>query len=130
MLDLEIVENEITGTIIGCAIEVHRELGPGLLESVYESAIEIELLKQGLLVERQIRLPVVYKGEQLKQNFIIDLLVERCVVVELKSIDKVTNIHLKQLLTYLKLSGKHVGLLLNFNVAHMKDGIFRTVHQL
>jgi len=130
MLDKEKIENEITGGIIGCAIEVHRELGPGLMESVYESALEMELGNHGYRCIRQLPLRVIYKGIELKKGFVVDMFVEERVIVELKSIEMVTPVHMKQLLTYLKLSGKKVGLLLNFNVVHMKDGIFRTVYHL
>jgi GxxExxY protein len=117
----------ITHAIIGAAIEVHRVLGPGLLESVYERCLSRELELRGIVNERQVPLPVVYKGIHLEEGYRIDILVERKVVVEVKAIDAIAPVHEAQLLTYLRLSGLHVGLLLNFHVALMKDGIKRMV---
>lgn len=122
--------NEVTRAVIGAAIEVHRALGPGLLESAYEVCLEHELLERGLRCERQRSLPVVYRGVRLDCGYRIDLLVEDVVVVELKAVPRVLAIHQAQMLTYLKLSGIHVGLLLNFHVLRMKDGIHRYVHEL
>ena len=119
--------NEITNAIIGAGIEIHQELGPGLLESVYEVVLEDELRRRGLHVERQVELPVHWKGALLEQTFRIDLLVEGQVVVELKSVEKVALVHKKQVLTYLKLTGLNLGLLLNFGAALFKDGIERIV---
>lgn len=115
----------LTEEIIGAAIEVHRFLGPGLLESVYEECMCHELRLRGLEFERQVGLPVRYKGVPLDASLRMDLVVERLVVVELKSIEKILPVHEAQLLTYLRLSGFKVGLLLNFNVALMKDGVLR-----
>jgi len=120
-------DREITENIIGCAIEVHKELGPGLLESAYEECLCYELSMRNIPVERQVVLPVVYKGNKLDSVYRIDLLVDEKVVVELKSIEKLLAIHDAQLLTYLKLTGIKTGLLLNFNAAVLKDGIRRMV---
>jgi GxxExxY protein len=119
--------NEISYKIIGCAYNVHAELGPGLLESTYETCLEYELLDQGLQVERQKPLPVIYKGKRLDAGYRIDLLVENSVIVEIKSVDAVAPIHEAQLLTYLKLSERKLGLLINFNVTDLKKGIMRRV---
>lgn len=121
-------DNVLTGKIIGAAIEVHRQLGPGLLESVYEESLIFELTEQGLQVKQQLELPVVYKGNQLNTNYRIDILVNEEVILELKSVQRIENIHKAQLLTYLKLAGLRYGLLLNFNVAVMKQGICRLIN--
>jgi GxxExxY protein len=118
-------ENEISKTVIGCAIEVHKVLGPGLLESTYEECLYYELRKAGLKVERQKPLPVVYKEVKLEAGYRIDLLVEGCVVVELKSVEALNDVHTAQILTYLKLSGSSLGLLINFNVSKLIDGLKR-----
>jgi GxxExxY protein len=120
----------ITEAVIGSAIEVHRELGPGLLESTYEACLAYELTQRGLDVLRQLHLPLRYKEIQLDAGYKVDLLVERSVIVELKAVDKLDSIHEAQLLSYLRLSGCHVGLLINFNVRVLKDGIKRMVHRL
>ncbi len=117
----------VTERIIGAAIDVHRELGPGLLESTYEACLVFELTRSGLTVERQKSLPVTYKDVQLDCGYRIDLLVEGAVVVELKAVDHLDPIHEAQLLSYLKLSGCTVGLLINFNVKVLKDGLRRLV---
>jgi GxxExxY protein len=119
--------NKLTQRIIGAAIEVHRHLGPGLLESVYETCLAYELERLGLNVERQKALPVVYKQIHLEQGYRLDLLVDGKVVVELKVVETVTPVHKAQVLSYLKLSGYPIGLLLNFNVKLLKDGIHRFV---
>jgi GxxExxY protein len=119
--------NEITETIIGSAIAVHKELGPGLLESAYEACLLYELAQSGLTVENQKALPIRYRGVQLDCGYRIDLLVERQIVVELKSIEKIEPIHEAQLLSYLKLSGCKVGLLINFNTKLLENGIRRFV---
>ena len=118
-------ENDISGKIIGCAIEVHKALGPGLLESAYEECLYYELLSAGVKVEKQKPLPVVYKEVKLEAGYRIDLLVEKRVVVELKSVDALNDVHIAQVLTYLKLSGCKLGLLMNFNVVKLVDGIKR-----
>ena len=124
----ELEYNSITGRIIKCAIEVHKNLGPGLLESVYEVCLEKELVLQGLTVKRQVLLPVFYKEEKLNKDFLIDMLVEEEVIVELKSLEIVLPIHEAQLVTYLKLSNKKIGLLINFNVAKLTAGISRKIN--
>jgi GxxExxY protein len=118
-------ENQLTEKIIGCAIEVHRVLGPGLLESTYEACLEHELRANGLMVIRQASLNVEYKGLVIEETYRLDLLVENRVIVEIKAADKILPIHRAQLLTYLKHSHLRVGLLINFNVALLKDGITR-----
>ncbi|MEJ5366528.1 MAG: GxxExxY protein [Desulfosoma sp.] len=123
--------NRISERVIGAAIWVHRELGPGLLESVYERCLEMELRASGLAVEVQVPVPVVYRGEEISEcGFRLDLLVEGLVVVELKSVEQVQPVHKKQLLTYLKLARKPLGLLINFNEVMLKDGITRIVWDL
>ena len=120
--------NSITESIISAAIAVHRELGPGLLESAYESCLVYELLQQGLTVERQKALPVTYRGVKIDCGYRIDLLVEDAVIVELKAVERIDPIHEAQLLSYLKLSGYQIGLLINFNVRMLKQGIKRLVN--
>ena len=117
----------LTGRIIQCAIEVHRTIGPGLLESAYEQCLLYELGLAGLSVNRQVPLPVKYKDVQLECGYRLDIVVSNEVILELKSVDKLLPIHDAQLLTYLKLSGIGKGLLMNFNVPFMKDGIKRLV---
>lgn len=119
--------NEITEAIIKAAIEVHKALGPGLLESAYEECVAYELELQHIPFERQIPLPVFYKGRQLDCGYRLDLLVAKIVVVEIKAIEAIQPIHEAQLLTYLKLGGWKVGLLINFNVPLLKHGIKRIV---
>lgn len=120
-------EEAITKEIIGAAIEVHRELGPGLLESAYENCICHELVTRNVSLRRQVELPVEFKSVRLDCGYRLDLLVEEKVVVELKCVEELNDLHKAQLLTYLKLSHLNVGLLLNFNVPLMKDGIVRMV---
>jgi GxxExxY protein len=122
--------NEVSGQIVDAAMKVHTALGPGLLESAYEGCLAYELRKRGLKVAPQVGLPVVYEGVNIDVGYRIDLLVEDLVIVELKSVDKIAPIHEAQLLTYLKLSGKRLGLLMNFNVLHLRDGIKRMVNNL
>jgi GxxExxY protein len=122
-----LVEEQLTEQIIGAAIEVHRELGPGLLESAYEQCFCHELHLRALQFRCQIDLPVQYKGLKLDCGYRVDVVVEDSVVVELKSVEQVLPIHQAQLLTYLRLSGKKVGLLINFNVPVLKNGIVRRV---
>ncbi len=119
--------NEITGKVIGCAIEVHRNLGPGLLESAYEECLAFELTKSGLNIRRQQAVPVVYKDIKLDCGYRIDILVENSVVLELKVVDELNPVHEAQILTYMKFSGKKAGLLINFNVAALRNGIRRFV---
>lgn len=122
--------NLITEQIIGAAISVHRELGPGLLESTYESCMLYELAYRGLTVERQKAMPLIYHGVHIGSGYKIDLFVNQQVVVELKAMDRLDPVHTAQILTYLKLSGCKVGLIINFNVALLKDGIKRFVNGL
>ena len=122
--------NRITQIIIGAAMAVHRELGPGLLESAYEACLAYEIPDRGLAVERQKALPVKYRGVNVDCGYRIDLLVEGKVVIELKAVERLEAIHQAQLLSYLKLSGCKVGLLINFNVKVLKDGIRRLVNEL
>ena len=117
--------NEITQKIIGCAIQVHKSLGPGLLESAYEECLSYELIKNGLSIKRQQATPVVYKEIKLECGYRIDILVENLVVVELKVVDEFNPVHTAQILTYMKFSNKSLGLLINFNVTVLKDGIRR-----
>lgn len=118
-------DNAITGAIIGAAIEVHKLLGPGLLESAYEECLARELALRGLRVDRQRPVPVVYKDVKLECGYRMDIVVEGCVVVELKAVESLAPIHEAVMLTYLRLSGFRLGLLINFNVVVLKDGIRR-----
>jgi len=115
----------LTEQVIGAAIEVHRTLGPGLLESTYEHCLIHELAQRGLRARRQVALPVRYKGVQIDCGYRLDILVENQVLIEIKSVEKLAPIHEAQLLTYLRLAGLPVGLLLNFNVKLLKDGLVR-----
>lgn len=124
------MENELTGVIIGCAMRVHTALGPGLLESAYETCLYYELNKTGLNVRKQTPLPLVYEDVKLECGYRVDLIVENKVIVEIKSVECLNPIHSVQLLTYLKLSNCQLGLLLNFNVLRLKDGIKRVVNNL
>ena len=121
--------NQLTSKIIGAAIEVHKILGPGLLESTYEECLCHELALRGIQFERQKQLPITYKGKALDAGYRLDILVEGAVILELKSCEAIEPIHRAQLITYLRLSGLQVGLLLNFNVPVMKDGIVRVVNE-
>jgi GxxExxY protein len=121
-------ENEISKIIIGCAIEVHKQLGPGLLESSYEACLIYELKQAGLEVRHQVALPVVYKEVKLDAGYRIDLLVENKVIVEIKSVDFLADIHTAQILTYLKLKDVKLGLLINFNTVLLKDGVKRILN--
>ena len=121
-------ENEITDKIIGCAIKVHRKLGPGLLESAYETCLAYELSCCELLTEKQKALPLIYEDIKLECGYRIDLLIEKKVIVEVKSVEALNDIHLAQILTYLKLSDCKLGLLINFNVVKVKDGIRKVVN--
>lgn len=119
--------NRLSEGIIGAAIAVHRELGPGLLESAYEACLEYELLDRRFAVQRQLPLPVVYRSMRVEAGFRIDLLVNELIVLELKAVDRLEKIHEAQLHTYLKLTGLHLGLLMNFNCNLLVDGIKRIV---
>ncbi|WP_102795733.1 GxxExxY protein [Bowmanella denitrificans] len=120
--------NDLTGKIIGAAIEVHKALGPGLLESAYEACLEEEIKTLGLSVKRQLELPLRYRGIQVAVGYRIDLLVEDSVILELKTVDAIQPIHKAQLLTYLKLMNLRYGLLLNFNVEKLHQGICRILN--
>ena len=120
-------KEKIFKRVLDCSFKVHSELGPGLLENTYEECLYFELLNVGLHVEKQYPIPVVYKDIKLNMGYRCDLLVEKMVIVEIKSIDTLADIHLAQVLTYLKLSGCSLGLLVNFNVRHLKDGIKRVI---
>ena len=119
---------QVSHAIITAAMRVHTELGPGLLESTYTACLQYELKKAEFRSEAQVGLPVVYDGVKLDLGYRIDLLVENLVIVELKSVDAISPVHQAQILSYLKLSGKSLGLLINFNVVHLKDGIKRFVN--
>jgi GxxExxY protein len=123
-------ENELSEIIIGSAIKVHKALGPGLLESAYEECLNYELKKSGLKVDKQKALPLVYEEIKLDCGYRIDLIVENKVIIEVKSVEALNDIFLAQVLTYLKLSNCKLGLLINFNVLRLKDGIKRVVNNL
>ena len=123
-------ENEIGRIIVDAAILVHRELGPGLLESVYEAVLAQELRNRGLKVERQVPIPIVWRGMTFEEGFCADLLVEDKVIAELKSVESVSKSHKKQILTHLRLAHRKLGFLLNFGAAVMKEGITRAVNGL
>ena len=118
---------DLSKTIYDCAFEVHKQLGPGLLESAYEVCLEKELTEAGMFVERQKNLPVPYKGIQLDVSYRVDLFIDRKIIIELKSVESVHPLHTAQLMTYLKLTGCHLGFLINFNVVFLKEGIKRYV---
>jgi GxxExxY protein len=122
--------NEVSGQVVDAAMTVHSALGPGLLESAYEACLRHELGKRGLKTEQQLGLPVEYDGVRIDVGYRLDLLVENQVIVELKAVERLTGIHEAQLLSYLKLSGLQVGLLINFNVVRLRDGIKRMVNHL
>jgi GxxExxY protein len=114
-------------TVLDAAFKVHTALGPGLLESVYETTVAYEVRKSGLVVATQVLLPIKYDGQELESGFRLDLLIERCVILELKSVTTMNPVYESQLMTYLRLSGVRLGYLINFNVPHLKDGIKRIV---
>jgi len=120
--------NNLSKEVIGAAIEVHRDLGPGLLEMTYELCLQHELQLRGFASECQIKLPIKYKGLVVPDAYRIDILVENCLVVELKTVDILLSIHSAQLLTYVKMSNNHLGLLINFHTVRLADGIKRLVH--
>jgi GxxExxY protein len=122
-------ENAVTDQVIGAAIEVHKQLGPGLMESAYEECLCYELSQRGVKFERQVHLPIAYKGLKLDCGYRMDLVVENLVVVEIKAIDELLPIHSAQVLTYLRSSGKRIGLLLNFNVTVLKQGLRRLANR-
>lgn len=122
------MKDDLSYKVIGCALEVYKTLGPGLLESLYEKALVIELTNKGIKAERQVPVNIFYKGVELGEGLRIDVLVEDTLVVELKSVDTLNKVHYKQLLTYLKITNKRVGLLINFNESNLMDGIKRIVN--
>lgn len=121
-------ENEITEIIIGCAIKVHKALGPGLLESAYEECMDYEMRKTILEIERQKPLPLIYEEVKLDCGYRLDFMLNKKVITEIKSVEALNDIHLAQILTYLRLSGCKVGLLINFNVLKLTDGLKRVVN--
>lgn len=123
-------ENEISKIVFDCALKVHKSLGPGLLESAYEECLFYELKKSGLKVEKQKPLPLIYEDVRLEIGYRLDLIIENKVIIEVKSVDSLNDIHLAQILTYLKLSNCKLGLLINFNVELIKNGIRRVVNNL
>lgn len=123
-------ENQISYLIIGAAIELHRNLGPGLLESAYESALIYELNRLNLEVRSQVPMPMIYKDTRLDNGYRLDVVVNDKVLIEIKSLEKLAPVHFAQTLTYLKLSQMKLGLLINFNTKYLKDGIHRVVHRL
>jgi GxxExxY protein len=127
---MSLKENDISFDIRGAAFKVHTELGPGLLESVYEAALSYELSKMGYQIKNQVGVPMIYAEMKMDVGFRLDLLVNDLVIVEIKSVDALADIHHKQLLTYLKLSGKKLGILINFNSSSLKDSIVRIVNNL
>jgi len=123
-------ENQIGTLIVESAIQIHQELGPGLLESVYETVLGYDLEKKGLTVQRQVAIPLIFKGHRFDEGFRADLIVNDAVIIELKSVEKIHPVYVKQVLTYLKLTGKRLGYLLNFGEALMKTGIIRLANGL
>ena len=124
----KIEENEIANKVIGLGIEIHKELGPGLLESAYKECMYYKIGKSGLFVEKEKPMPLVYEGVKLDCGYRIDLLIEKKLVIEIKSLEALNDIHLAQTLTYLKLGNYKLGLLINFNVILLKDGIKRVIN--
>lgn len=123
-------DNEITEAVIGAAIKVHRELGPGLLESAYQECLFYELVKNGLIAEKEKPLPLVYEEVKLECGYRIDLFVEKRIIVEIKSVETLNDVHLAQVLTYLKLSNTRIGLLINFNVTKLTNGVRRVINSI
>ena len=123
-------ENEIAAVIVDAAFKIHKTLGPGLLESVYQATLEYELQKRGLRVVREVGLPVYYESIKLELGFRVDLIADDKIIIEIKSVDALASVHKKQLLTYLRLMDLRLGLLINFNVELIKDGIQRVVNRL
>lgn len=125
----ELSINEITEKVIGCAISVHTHLGPGLLESAYQECLYFDLVNEGFKVEKEKPLPLIYKGVKMECGYRVDLFVEEKVIVELKSVEMLTDVHMAQVLTYLKLSNNKIGLLINFNSYRIKDGLKRLINK-
>lgn len=128
--ELPVTENEIGRIVVDAAVKVHKGLGPGLLESVYEVVLAKQLQKRGLRIQRQIPVPIVFEDDEFDEGFRADIVVNECVVLELKSVEQLNPVHAKQVQTYLKLTGYRLGFLLNFNEALMKNGIVRCVNGL
>lgn len=124
---MELLYKELTGKIVNCAISVHKLLGPGLLESAYEECLQYELTLSGLKSSKQVPMPLIYRDKKMDIGYRVDLLVEDKVIIEVKSVDVVNPVHIAQLMTYLKLSGTRIGLLINFNVQFLKEGIRRII---
>ncbi len=124
---MELLYKDLTGKIVDCAVKVHKQLGPGLLESAYEECLYQELMECGISSIKQIPMPLIYKGRKLELGYRLDLLVEDKVVIEVKSVECLNPVHTAQLMTYLKLSGCKIGLLINFNVSFLKEGIRRII---
>jgi len=127
---MELNENEIGSIVVDTAVNLHKSLGPGLLESVYEVILTKQLSKKGLSVQRQVSIPIEYEGDFFDEGFRIDIFIEGKVIIELKSIEKITGAHKKQLLTYLKLTNTKLGFIINFGTEIMKEGIIRIVNGL
>ncbi len=123
-------ENELSYLVIGLALELHKNVGPGLLESAYENALAFDLRKSGLDVKQQVPMPFVYKDIKMEVGYRIDLIVENKLLIEIKSVEGLAPVHFSQLLTYLRLSDKKLGLLINFNSKRLRDGIHRIVNNL
>jgi len=123
-------ENELAAIVVDTSVNIHRQLGPGLLESAYEAVLVYELGRRGLMIERQVPIPLIWKDMIVEDSYRIDVLVEKRLIVELKSVEKVLPVHKKQVITYLKVSGLKLGLLINFGAALLKDGITRLVNNL
>ena len=121
-------ENELATTVIGCALEVHKVLGPGFLESAYQQCLCVELKSKGLTFQKELNIPIEYKGELIKHGYRIDVLVENCLVLELKAVDEINAAHKAQVLTYLKIGGYKLGLLINFNEKLLKNGLKRIIN--
>ena len=124
---MELLYKELTGKIVDCAITVHKQLGPGLLESAYEECLDYELQLCGLNTVKQYPMPLIYKEKKLDIGYRIDLLVDKKVIIEVKSVEALNPVHMAQIMTYLKLSGCRIGLLINFNVEFLKEGIRRVI---
>lgn len=123
-------ENEIAKEIVDASFEIHTKLGPGLFESVYEEVLYYELDNRGFYLERQVEVPIFWNQKKMRKGFVADLIVEESVIIEIKSVEKLANVHYKQLLTYLQLTDIKLGLLINFNEAYIKNGIKRIVNKL
>jgi GxxExxY protein len=124
---MELLYKDLTGRIIDCAVKVHKQLGPGLLESAYEECLHMELLESGISALKQVPMPLIYNGKKLEIGYRLDLLIEEKVVIEVKSVECLNPVHTAQLMTYLKMSGCKIGFLINFNVVFLKDGIRRII---